>query len=805
MHKVVQGHRLRTNQYIVVRIYDDEAAAENWDKAVIKTQTETQTIDPTKEITKVDDTSSDDVGSESKDGVEETTVEAIDLISITDVKSEDLSIGQLYIIKGTDVSFYIPPTGVEVVPEEGGSYIREAVTLEQLDYCVLLDENGKKDYRRGPDVIFPNPTQAFMTSKTGNKQSRKFKAIQLNEISGLYIKVIAPYTSGEKSYKEGDELFITGKDQMIYFPRPEHSIIKYGEQEVHFAVAIPKGEARYVLNRTSGEIKTVKGPNMLLPDPRNEVIVKRILNYKEIQLLYPGNNEALQYNAQLEQLRGPNKNEFVTNRLFEQAGNVGKSRGMGPDVEATFASISASKSAYSQPEWTREQSEEGFVGDIHSPRTTFTKPRTITIDSKYDGAVKVQIWTGYAVLVVDGEGKRKVAVGPAKFNLDYDHTLEKIIMSTGKPKTTDQIREDVYLRVKNNKVADIITAETSDLVNVSIKVSYRLNFVGEPEKWFDVENYVKFLCDHMRSLVKGKIQTMTINEFYGKSIEIIRGIILNHDHTHAERKEDEEAPMKGRFFEENGMHVYDVEVLKASISDEDLAYELSNTQSDIVMGTIKQKKEETLLALETKTNEIAKKRITLSVDLKKSNTQGQLTKMESDQQVVNKNNELAIKAIEANKKGQLAEAAIPVELKQLQLNAELGRQNVMDAIAEAIQQRKDNEAEAMLAIKTNADAQLLETLKEKKEIEAIFNKATAEDIVKQLKSIQPGLIEALQSLAQVHTVSNIMPSLVPLSIVEGKNVGNTLVDLLGTTAAGKIFDKFSSNVISQETDTDLDD
>jgi hypothetical protein len=34
--------------------------------------------------------------------------------------------------------------------------------------------------------------------------------------------------AGEAQYKEGDELFFTGKDQMIYFPRKEHAIVKYG-------------------------------------------------------------------------------------------------------------------------------------------------------------------------------------------------------------------------------------------------------------------------------------------------------------------------------------------------------------------------------------------------------------------------------------------------------------------------------------------------------------------------------------------------------------------------------------------------
>ena len=48
--------------------------------------------------------------------------------------------------------------------------------------------------------------------------SRKYRAIELSEIKGIYIKVIAPYSEAGKEYKEGDELFITGKDQMIYFP-----------------------------------------------------------------------------------------------------------------------------------------------------------------------------------------------------------------------------------------------------------------------------------------------------------------------------------------------------------------------------------------------------------------------------------------------------------------------------------------------------------------------------------------------------------------------------------------------------------
>jgi major vault protein len=67
----------------------------------------------------------------------------------------------------------------------------------------------------------------------------------------------------------GDELFLTGREQMIYFPRPEHAVVKYSDQEIHYALAIPAGEGRYVLDRNSGQITpAAKGPSIFLPDPR---------------------------------------------------------------------------------------------------------------------------------------------------------------------------------------------------------------------------------------------------------------------------------------------------------------------------------------------------------------------------------------------------------------------------------------------------------------------------------------------------------------------------------------------------------
>ena len=104
--------------------------------------------------------------------------------------------------------------------------------------------------------------------------------------------------------------------------------------------------------------------------------------------------------------------------------------------------------------------------------TSYTKPRTITLETKFEGVVAIDIWTGYAVNVISKNGERRVVCGPQTVLLDYDQTLEVLTMSTGKPKTTDNCIQSVYLRHENNKVSDIINVETKDFVRCAVKVSH---------------------------------------------------------------------------------------------------------------------------------------------------------------------------------------------------------------------------------------------------------------------------------------------------------------------------------------------
>lgn len=160
MAQVIKGHSLRSNQYLLAKVYDADTLNKN---------------------------------------------EA-------DVEKQLFVNGQILIIKGTETTFYIPPNGIEVIPINNNikkGYTREAVTLERLEYCILKDEDGEKRYVHGPAVVFPKPTESFLK----NGESVKYKAIELSDISGVYVKVIADYEDEDGTFHAtGEELFITGKE-----------------------------------------------------------------------------------------------------------------------------------------------------------------------------------------------------------------------------------------------------------------------------------------------------------------------------------------------------------------------------------------------------------------------------------------------------------------------------------------------------------------------------------------------------------------------------------------------------------------
>ena len=689
MTRVIRGHRLRSNQYLLARVYDADAA---------------------------------------RKGIATATIVDTEGREVT-AKPEEYFVGQMIVIKGTEVSFYIPPTGIEVIPiENSNNYVRDAVTLERLEYAILKDEDGEKRYIHGPAVVFPKPTETFVTAPKGGLI---FRALELSPISGIYVKVIAAYDE-EKDGKTihhpiGEELFITGNDQMIYYPRPEHAMIQYDGKYMHHAIAIPEGEGRYILNRLTGDIVTVHGPQMFLPDPRTEVVVKRKLTAKECELMYPGNKDVLLYN----------------NELSEKATEKMAAKGLTGSAVTDMLNT-----AYSTA--NQESTLAIFEANANISRgVSYTKPRTITLDTKYEGVVAIDVWTGYAINVVSKRGKREVVMGPATRLLDYDETVEAIEVSLNGNKAA-------FLKIENNSISSLIVAQTADYVDVQIKLNYYVNFLKEyKDSWFTINNYIKYLCDNMSSLIKREVKKYDIKDFYANSTEIIRNIVLdiNKDNNNG-----------GRLFETNGMLITDVDVIGIGVENK-IADILSEHQSELVKNS-----------LELADAESHMKIITALADVKKKEAE---LNYEADLYALNldfKKTEEKMKNDESIRIREREENAAVVQAKN-------DLQSVLSAIQTAEMTRQKERQDMEIAHEKALAA-----------IEKAKQEAYANTVKEIMSSISPDLVAAINANSKAELLKEGMASMSPYALANGESIADTVNKLLRGTPLEEVLDKASTKI-----------
>ena len=669
MARVIQGHRLRSNQYLLARVYDAEAASKSHTTATI-------------------------INSKGEE--------------VKKIGTDQYFVGQLLVIKGTEISFYIPPSGIEVLPigGQGNNYVRNAITLERLEYAILKNEDGEKRYVHGPAVVFPLPTETFVPSK---KDSYIFRALELSPISGIYVKVIADYKDKDKNnkvieHKTGEELFITGKDQMIYYPRPEHAIIQYDGKFMHHAIAIPTGEGRYIMNRLTGEIKTIKGPQMYLPDPRTEVVVKRKLSAKECQLYYPNNQEVLQYNS------------LINEKTIEKLASKGL---LSPEVETATALQTSSLAI--------------FEANANISRgTSYTKPRTITLDTKYDGVVCINVWQGYAINVVSKTGKQETVVGPAIRLLDYDETLQII-------KENETEEDIVYLPLQNQNIKLILEALSKDNIKITTLLTLNIKFdEKQTNNWFKI-NYIKDYLDKFLSpIFRTEVKKYSVKDFYYNQEKYVNdmmknylqgypnGMIINNitSYSHID-------PVIGKIIEQN---------LQTTVSNQFL----------IDIETEKEKTQRELHTLKTAINDIE---TTFELEQLKNKAMIEQQKIEQ---------EIALANLQQSKE--------KTRLKAKQENAELS-----SIIAEITQTIKEKNEKNQIALREEERNNQISS-------QIRLQHGYADAIKEIITAISPELTAALTAKANADILSEATRNMSAYSIAKGESVADTINTLLrGTT------------------------
>lgn len=556
------------------------------------------------------------------------------------VEGEAAPIGTERIVKGSQQSFYIPKTGLEVVPDAKGAYVRNAVTLLDGQYCVLRGPQGRRRFVRGPGVVFPEAWEEFLV-KDG---ARVFPAWALRKDKGLHVRVLKAFEAGagdqvpEGKYEAGQELFLEGKDGFFF---PTEALEVVGDVA---ALHLAEKEAVYVRDLATGRIRTVHGPTAFLPDPTK---VERVL------------------------------------------------RPLDPETARRYGLANHDASR----------------------------------------APAITVAPSYAVLVT-GKTRREVVKGPSTRILDFDEQLEVLWLSTGTPKTDANLLPTCFLLVDGNKVSDELTVRTADHVALEVKLSYRVSFTSAPgaddARWFNVSNYVALLCDHLGSIVRAAVRATPIERFHAASTDVIRDAVLG---------EKLDGKRAGRAFDENGLHVYDVEVLSVNILDEDVETLLTEAQRGAITAEVAKKREAQRLEAEA-----AKEAVARAIAKAQQETLG----------------------VEA----QLEAARRALALAKAEAKAEVSR---VDALSKA---RTDAEAlELTSQAKTAAAAR-------EAELDAKALEAKTKAFEAQMAALAPELIATLKALGNQQLASALTQNLSPLAILGGESVADVAQRLLAHLPLG---------------------
>ena len=584
--------------------------------------------------------------------------------------------------------------------------VRRAVVLSEKGFCVILDADGKRQIKRGPARVFPGPYDSFVSKGSSD---RIYYAYELLPQRALWLRFIAPIE----------------KERLI-------DLLPHG-------VAVDQ-------DMNPGDELILTGVNSFF------------FPFNEIEILHPLTGQ-------------PHVGNDHSDIFIEAIGIDQKSGIYVRDLATGEARLVRGKRSYlvdprKEVHITRTLSTEDWNLWIaaHEPYKRVPSPQTTP------WAVSIIVPHNTAVLATSADGER-VIEGPCVELLAYEESLAKLSLSTGTPKTDEKRIRTCFLRTISNRVSDVIPLETADFVRLDVRVSYQVNFEAEyKDRWFNHEDYVGVLCDHLRSLVRSRARQVPLVELWSNIPTIIRDTILG-EHTEAGRD--------GRQFEENGMHVTEVEVLSSEILDDEIADLLESVQRESVSLVINDRQAGEQLRSEKLRHEITRDRMVMkrTEAERKAELDEVVRKLAADARLAQ------LRADEAahREASQLAAAREAEELKaglerhRASTSAEIANQR--DATAAGV----DNDR--LIHEEQQAYGQAMNAM------EVALIQARSQATVAEREAVQPALVEALTALGDKLVLGEVAENMNLVSLFKGKDVASIFRDVIGGTKLGRTVEK----------------
>jgi major vault protein len=255
----------------------------------------------------------------------------------------------------------------------------------------------------------------------------------------------------------------------------------------------------------------------------------------------------------------------------------------------------------------------------------------------------------------------------------------------------------------------------------------------------------------MRSLIRNIAKKTTVQDFNDRAADIIRDVILG---------ESKEGKRLGRSFAENGMKIYDVEVLDVEIGDEEISEMLVRNQHDIVENNLEMLKITKELEFAKVSEDISRQKLDETLKTHSKQTEVDLLKEANSNKVVTTKFQNT-KALEAAK-----------------VTAENELQEVIDMIVSSKLAREKRLEDLKLSYE-----------KERSTIQI-------QEVEAHMAAIQPGLIEAMIASNDVNLAEILAKNLkeqktgLNLGDIFGKSGG--FEGLLETVKGTPLFDRLQA-------------
>ena len=587
--------------------------------------------------------------------------------------------------------------------------IRSAVVLGEKEYCVIVDADGKREIKLGPARVFPGPYDTFMTV---GSRARVYDAYELLPQRALWLRVISAISKEELLKK------------------------------------LPRG---FVFERDAAKEHYYPGDEILLSG-----VSTFFFPFNEIEVLSPETGQAVVGNDH--------------ERVFIEAIGIDQKSGIYVrDLATGEVRLIRGKQSYlvdprKEVQITRTvpPADWNLWVAANEPHKATSQPITTP------WAISIVVPNNTAVMITMAQSRR-VVEGPCVTLLGYEESLCGMALSTGTPKTDASPLRTCFLRTVGNRVSDIVTVETSDFVRIAVHVSYSVTFVsdgesgpGGKERWFNHENYIQVMVDHLRSIIRGRCRAMSLSAIWPQIHTLVRDTVLG------ERKE---GGRPGRVFAENGTVVTEVEVLTATIEAREVAELMERVQTQSVTLQIGDRQaQETLVS--------AKLRAAIDADSQAlaEEARRRAARLEGLTRTLEHERALAeVKELEvvARERQALSDARLDAAQK-----AELARD--LEAKATALKLQLDD-ANTRAAATRALSVVELETLVARREQQLRLIAAQSSATVAERQAVQQGLVEAMTALGDKIMLGEVASNMNLVSLFKGKDVGTILAEVLGGT------------------------